>query len=321
MVGGSDNVAWLSWSLGRWKTALRLRIGFVVLSGAVLLSLSFLEHGYYASEVKLVYVENGMSAPGALLAPSSAMSALQSLGLGSPGSSAQLPEILRSRSLVSELLGDSVTFDSKRMPAYLLYGEQNGSLDSGMEMNKAIDNFRRTYLQANYDPRTDLVRLQLLAPSPELAQFLADRMAELLNQRLVKNSTMRARRQERFIAERLKEVEIELREAEQSLKVFREENRSIQDSPRLRMEEARIVRRVSLNEQLFTTLSAQYELAKIEGVKNLPVIDILDSASLPYQRATPRRSFRLAAGLFLGIMLLIGWDAIRYLRELQPSEG
>ena len=130
-------------------------------------------------------------------------------------------------------------------------------------------------------------------------------------------ATARARRQKSFIEGRLDSVKADLEKAEQALRDFREENRAIQDSPALRMQEGRLLRAVALNEQLYSTLAAQYELAKIEEVKNLPVIDVLDEATPPYRRAKPRRSFRFAAGLVLGFLALLVFDSTTYLHATQ----
>lgn len=279
--------------------------------GATVFALSYLSRPFYAAEVKLVYVEETGMGVTQLMTGGSASTALRSLGIGGGGDAVMLPEILRSTAMLTQVLSDSVTYSGRSMPlseVYLL-----DKLNEPHAFDKLLDKFRKVYLQAVYDSRTDVVRLQVLAPDQVIASRLANRMAELLNDRLVRNSTERARRQKSFIEDRLGQVQEELRLAENSLRDFRLENRSVQDSPSLRMIEAQFAREVALSEQLYTTLAAQYELARIEEVKNLPVIDVIDPARVPYQKAKPRRAFRMIAGLLAAGVALLGWDALRYL--------
>ena len=67
-----------------------------------------------------------------------------------------------------------------------------------------------------------------------------------------------------FISGRIIEVEKQLIKAEENLKIFRESNRSIFQSPSLMLEQERLVREVSTLMQLYLTLKSQYELVQIE---------------------------------------------------------
>jgi uncharacterized protein involved in exopolysaccharide biosynthesis len=243
---------------------------------------------------------------------------LQGLSLGRGGYGPRLPELLRSRSLVTELLRTTVEYEGQRVQAFQMY--ERGASDSARDFAEVLRKVRRHRLDASYDPRTDVVRLTLLAPDRELAAKLANDLASRLNERLVHDATEHARGQKAFIEERLQEVRGDLERAEVALRDFREANRAIQDSPALRLQEGRLLRDVHQNEQVHATLATQYELARIEEVKNLPVIDVLDEATPPQRRARPRRAFRFAAGLALVMVLLAVMDAASYLRTATEAE-
>lgn len=308
----------LDWIVQRWWASWRRRLIAVLVGGLALWSISFAERSYYAGEVKLVYVEQPGLLAAELLTRDPLASSLQSLGLTGGGVGPRLPEMLRSRSLLGELLRQEVEFEGERIPAFQAYEGMTSATEE--DFDEALDRFRKRRFNATYDARTDVVRLSLLAPTPSLAAQLANDLATRLNERLVRNATERARRQKAFIEERLGQVKSALDSAEVALREFREENRAIQDSPNLRLQEGRLLRDVLHDEQVYATLLAQYELARIEEVKNLPVIDVLDEATAPHRRAKPRRTFRLAAGLALAALVLVVTDAATYLRAAGSEE-
>jgi len=80
------------------------------------------------------------------------------------------------------------------------------------------------------------------------------------------------------------------------LKEFRERNRRIMDSPQLMLEQERLARDVQINSTVFIELKKQLEVAKIEEIKNIPIINVLDPARPPVRRSYPvRRSAALTA--------------------------
>ncbi len=312
-----DEIGILTWMNRAWRRHLYARGIGVFLCGAILVALSFLERNLYESRVKLIYIHKDDLSLSKLATGTPGAMALRSLGLGELGGGVLLPDILQSRSLLSKVMRDSVEFQGRRQSIFEIY--KNDDKEAPGAFERVLDAFRSTYSRASYDNRNDMVSLRVLAPSPVLSAYIANEMTGLLNEHLVKNSTEHASQQRTFIEGRLKTVSEELRQAELALKNFREENRAIQSSPTLRMEESRLIRKVSLNEQVVSTLTAQYELARIEAVKNLPVIDVIDAAVPPYKKALPHRSLRLITGFLLALMGIGFWDAFRFWRATQPS--
>ena len=57
--------------------------------------------------------------------------------------------------------------------------------------------------------------------------------------------------------------------AEDKLKNFRQNNRNILSSPELTLEQARLMRNVEVQSQLYITLLSQYEMVSIDENENL----------------------------------------------------
>lgn len=75
-------------------------------------------------------------------------------------------------------------------------------------------------------------------------------------------------------------------------------DRQLEALPESGVELARQLRDVKMLEQLFLLLSAQYEEARIDEVRDVPTVEVLDQATPPERKARPRRG-QLMAGAFL----------------------
>jgi len=80
----------------------------------------------------------------------------------------------------------------------------------------------------------------------------------------------------KFIINRIETTSAELEKAEESLKVFREKNRSIASSPTLMLEQTRLLRDLEVITQVYTTLKSQFEMAQISQYDNSKIMNILD---------------------------------------------
>jgi uncharacterized protein involved in exopolysaccharide biosynthesis len=103
-----------------------------------------------------------------------------------------------------------------------------------------------------------------------------------------------------------------LEKSEDKLKAFREKNRRIGDSPQLLLEQGRLMREVEINSTLYEELKKQHEIAKIEEVKNVPIINVMDSARPAGKKEKPKRSSITLAAVVVGFLASIGYVLFRH---------
>jgi capsule polysaccharide export protein KpsE/RkpR len=89
---------------------------------------------------------------------------------------------------------------------------------------------------------------------------------------------------------------------------------SIRELPVLGVTYADLYRRIRVQEAVFETLTQQYELAKVQEVKETPSVKVLDDARVPEKKSFPPRTLLTGLGgfVFLGIavavvLLRVGW--------------
>jgi len=113
----------------------------------------------------------------------------------------------------------------------------------------------------------------------------------------------------------------ELEKAEEALKLFRERNRIIFESPTLQLEQERLGRDVAVLIGVFTTLKQQLETAKIEEVKELDYVIILDKPYIPLSPVSPKKKLMVILAGFFGIGLgMIGAFIKEFVRSGDGGE-
>ncbi len=150
------------------------------------------------------------------------------------------------------------------------------------------------------DRRSGLVVLSVELPSPRLAADVANRMVELLNQFNLERRQSQSRAQRRFAGERLDQAARELQDAESQNLRFLQANRRYADSPLLAFEANRLQRQVQLRQEVYVTLSREYEQARIFEVRDTPVLTIIDPARVPDRRSFPRRKLLVVFAVLFG---------------------
>jgi len=230
---------------------------------------------------------------------------------------AMYPEIVRSRRLLEQALKTPCpsAIDARQRPLIeVLYGPGRDR----RSREKAVKSARRS-VSASLDRRTGVLTIEARARRPEVAAYIANTLDTLLQEFTIQAFTTQAGANRIFIEGRLAETEGSLHVAEENLRNFRERNLRIGNSPKLLLEETRYVRLLRAEEEVFVTLRRQYEVAKIQEHKELPVLNVLDSAVPPLSRNSPKRALMGVAGFIVGLACG-GWLAMFRTRRPVESE-
>jgi uncharacterized protein involved in exopolysaccharide biosynthesis len=82
---------------------------------------------------------------------------------------------------------------------------------------------------------------------------------------------------------------------------------TIKELPGLGLTYGDLYRDLKLHEAVFETLTAQYELARIEEAKEIPTVKVLDPADVPDKKSGPPRAIITALGLLMSFCLASVW--------------
>ena len=194
------------------------------------------------------------------------------------------PEIIKSRTLARSMLRrkfDTDKFGSqKTLFQILTYENENTENDLSRRENLAINKLLGM-INVSEDIKTSIVTLNVKGSEPKFVAELNQVLIEELDTHQRNYNKAKTTDTKKFIQGRIIDVEKELMAAEEDLKVFRDRNRRIENSPTLKLEQQRLNREVTVLTGVFTTLKQQYETTKIEEVKESDYVVILDAPNVP----------------------------------------
>lgn len=188
---------------------------------------------------------------------------------------------------------------------------------------KSIERLRGL-VSVSFNPETGVVELSVSTRSPALSQQVADRMIDLVNKFNLERRMSQASAERDFIESQLETARAELRTAEDSLETFLNQNRQYEGSPTLRFERQRLQRRVDLRQQVFSSLAQSYQQAKIDEVRNTPVVTVVERPERPARPDSRGLLLKVVLGLLVGGGLAVFWAFGREMlvtsREIAPDD-
>jgi uncharacterized protein involved in exopolysaccharide biosynthesis len=181
-------------------------------------------------------------------------------------------------------------------------------VDSLILLDRTVYEMRRRVFPS-WDVKTGIVSLSVRDRDRILARAIADSILALVNQFNIETRQTQARAERLFSEHRLAEARSELRAAEDSLQIFLQKNRQFREAPELVFEQDRRQREVLLRQQVNTTLANSFEQARIDEVRDTPVITVVDEPSIPARPVSRYLLLKVMvafAFLFVVTMLFVG---------------
>lgn len=225
------------------------------------------------------------------------------LGVTVPGAgTTESPEFYQ------ELLGRRAILEPVLASRYET-GEQVGSLLELAEipgetraerLDRGLEWFRESALDASVNRNTGVVAFSVETRWPDVSVAAARRILEELQRFNLETRQSQAQAERTFLQARLEEAEVELREAEAGLQVFLQQNRQFANSPELQFRHDRLQRQVTLRQQVYSGLLEAYEQARIQEVRNTPVITVVEEPVRPPRREARGTVAKTLTGLLLG---------------------
>jgi len=168
--------------------------------------------------------------------------------------------------------------------------------------------------------KSGLVTLTARSESAQLSQQIVTRLLELLNQFNLDRRRSQAAEERRFTESRVTDVKAELRASEDRLQYFLQANRDYTNSPSLRFQEQRLTADITLLRQLYTTLAQAYEQAKIDEVRDTPVITVVETPEAPVRPDSRGLVLRGLGGMIAGMLLGIALATVRAVTQARSVE-
>lgn len=187
------------------------------------------------------------------------------------------------------------------------------------QRQEAVESLQRM-ITVGLDIDAGVVTLTTAAPWPGLAVQMNRVLLDEINRFNLEKRQSRAGAERRFTEAQVERARSDLESAESELSRFLERNRLYEQWAQTRLEAARLQRRVDLHQQVYTTLAQSLEQARVEEVRNTPVITILDPPEGSARRAEGLLRNGILAAL-LGLALVIGVVFVREYADRLRAEA
>jgi uncharacterized protein involved in exopolysaccharide biosynthesis len=180
----------------------------------------------------------------------------------------------------------------------------------GMFLSVYTD-FVKSRLKTNLDAVTNVLTITVRMPEGELSADVINSIAKSLDRYIRTQLKYNAKEQLIYIQKRIGQVQDSLRLAENGLTEFQIKNKATNQSPQLQLEESRLQRNVTILNTVYLQLQQQLELAKIDAIKDAPVLNIMESVKDPIIKTGPSRSIMLILIMFFAVCLTVLYYATK----------
>ncbi|HUI62683.1 MAG TPA: hypothetical protein VLX90_20810 [Steroidobacteraceae bacterium] len=177
--------------------------------------------------------------------------------------------------------------------------------DSSRKLDVVVTKLQRL-LDVDADERANIFTVAVRMPTRAAALAASRRAIELLTQFDTHVRRLQASENRRFVAERTDSARMQLAAVEDSLAGFLTRNRLYQTSPDLQLQYQRLERRVALVQEIYVTLARNLEQARIDEVREAPLLTVVDPPHVAWRKAEPRRSKVVVTFLAAGMLLVLG---------------
>jgi uncharacterized protein involved in exopolysaccharide biosynthesis len=224
-------------------------------------------------------------------------------------------DLIRSRGIMTQLAESKI---EERSPS----GVNTATVSDRLEITGATPAIRterailklRGVINANVTLKTGMVNYSVTTKDAKLSEQIATKLLDLLNRFNVESRQQQAANERRFTEQRMAEVRVALRSAEDRMVDFQLRNR-IQSNADLQFTSDRLMREIQRQHALYTTLEQAYEQARIDEVRDTPLLTVVDRPVVPLipdGRGTVGKALLgIVLGGLLGIFIGIARDQFR----------
>jgi len=279
-----------------------LIINLVVAVASILILLLFVEPYYESSIVILPEFGSKSTTLGGL----SDLASLAGVNLGESSPTEIYENLVTSEAVLTQVIFKKYKTKSFDEPVDLIKYfeiEADNNVDpEQVERNiylKAYKNLVKGRLETSIERLTKILTLTVNMPESQLSADVANTIVESLDDYILNKRKTFASQQRFYIEKRIIQVKDSLTIAENQLRNFRSRNRIVEQSPALFLEQSRFMRNVEIQQAVFVELTKQLEIAKIDEIKETPVINFRETAQDPVIKAGPPRAIILLLIVFL----------------------
>jgi len=282
---------------------------FLIINGIVLaitlLILLFLVKPYYESTV-VILPEYGNKTN--MLSQLSGLAALAGVNVGSGAPTEIYQNLVQSESVMAPVIYSKYLTkeypDSVNLIQYfnVKLEDPNPEIQKRKRYITVSDLLIKSLISTDVDRMTKILIVKVTMPEAQLSADVVNKLVASLDEYIRTKRKSYAGEQRYYLEKRVEQIKDSLNFCENKLRDFREQNRMITQSPNLLLEQGRLMRNVEIQQNVYIELTKQLELAKIDEIRDTPILNIKENAQNPILKAGPKRVLTLILILFFSVL-------------------
>lgn len=165
----------------------------------------------------------------------------------------------------------------------------------------ALEHLRRR-VKVDLDPRTSVITVRFAGLTPEFSVQVMHTLLDALNRFNIQTLQTTAHAKTKFTETRVAVMKDDVSVAEGRLRDFLLQNRTYAQSPLLTLQQAQLRQDFTLKNEMLVSLENTLEKARLDEVRDTPVLTILNEPLLPSKPSYPPR-------FLFGVEAAIAWVA------------
>jgi len=194
-----------------------------------------------------------------------------------------------------------------KLPANSIQNSSDGVIHLTKKQKDVMKNLGNR-LSASVDDQSGIITISSEMPEAEMSAILAQKMISLLKDYVTDYRTQKATQDYDFIKGQYEQAKARFQKAQDTLATFQDQNLNLataQAQTKLKS----LQDQYNLAYNVYTGLAQQMEQARIQVQQNTPVFKVLEPATVPIKKSSPKRITILVmsffAGIILGIVLIL----------------
>jgi uncharacterized protein involved in exopolysaccharide biosynthesis len=289
-----------------WANRKNIIIGNTVVLIITLVYLLFFSKPYFESKVTILPEYGGKSS---ILSQLSGLASIAGVKVGEVAATEIYQNLILSETVLNDVI--YAKYQTEEFPDSIdlihYFGinekDNNPAIQKRKKFLILYDNLTKGRILTEVDRMTKILNVTVTMPEAQLSADVANNLVKSLDLYIRSQRKSNATEQSFYLEKRTEQVKDSLTAAENILKKFREQNRVTAQSPNLLLEQGRLMRNVEILQTVFIELTKQLEIAKIDKIKDAPVLNVKEYASNPVKKAGPKRASSLIIIMFFSFII------------------
>ena len=169
---------------------------------------------------------------------------------------------------------------------------------------------------ASFESRSGIIAISARMPDALSAATVAQVTMNYLTRYVTNYRTGKARQDLNFFNQRLAEAKKRYKAAQRALFGYNDQHKNL-ILQAATMERQQLGDELSIAQSVYAELARQHEQARLKVQQQTPVFTVLESPTVPPERASPRRALIVALFALFGLAVGVAWAVLRQFNWMQ----